>query len=159
MELVCINYDQYIRHFDNGYHKYGLFHYFKENGKFLALDLGGTNFRVILLELDNGTITNEVVKMYQIGSELRVGNEDVAIALFDHIGQCLCDFVEENDLVSVPLPLGEFIRFYWWHRMLFDFITFPYSSFYIYAIRIHILVSNASTQLKLSYARCMGKII
>lgn len=78
-----------------------------ENGKFLALDLGGTNFRVILLELNNGTIENEVVKMYHIGSELRVGDEEVAVALFDHIGQCLCDFVEENDLVSVPLPLGE----------------------------------------------------
>lgn len=45
--------------------------------------------------------------MYEIGSELRVGGEDVAIALFDHIGQCLCDFVEENDLVSVQLPLGK----------------------------------------------------
>lgn len=78
-----------------------------ESGKFLALDLGGTNFRVILLELDNGAIVNEVVKMYHIGSELRVGDEDVAVALFDHIGQCLCDFVEENDLVSVPLPLGK----------------------------------------------------
>lgn len=77
-----------------------------ENGKFLALDLGGTNFRVILLELDSGKITNEVIKMYEIGDELRVGGEDVAIALFDHIGQCLCDFVEDNDLVSVPLPLG-----------------------------------------------------
>lgn len=77
-----------------------------ENGKFLALDLGGTNFRVILLELNNGEIIQEVVKKYHIGSHLRVGGEDVAIALFDHIGQCLCDFVEENDLVSVPLPLG-----------------------------------------------------
>lgn len=71
------------------------------------MDLGGTNFRVVLLELDNGKITNEVIKMYEIGDELRVGGEDVAVALFDHIGQCLCDFVEENDLVSVPLPLGK----------------------------------------------------
>lgn len=83
------------------------FVYIKENGKFLALDLGGTNFRVILLELDRGKITNEVIKMYEIYDELRVGGEDVAVALFDHIGQCLCDFVEENDLVSVPLPLGK----------------------------------------------------
>lgn len=80
---------------------------FTESGKFLALDLGGTNFRVILLELDNGKIVNEVVKMYHIEDELRVGDEEVAVALFDHIGQCLCDFVEENDLVSVPLPLGK----------------------------------------------------
>lgn len=78
-----------------------------EQGKFLALDLGGTNFRVILLELENGKVINEVVKMYHIGSEIRVGDENVAVALFDYIGQCLCDFVEEYDLVSVPLPLGK----------------------------------------------------
>lgn len=78
-----------------------------EQGKFLALDLGGTNFRVILLELENGKVKNEVVKMYHIGSEIRVGDERAAVALFDFIGQCLCDFVEENDLVSVPLPLGK----------------------------------------------------
>lgn len=77
-----------------------------ESGRYLALDLGGTNFRVILLELENGKVTNEVVKMYHIGSELRIGGEEVAVALFDFIGQCLCDFVEEQDLVSVPLPLG-----------------------------------------------------
>lgn len=78
-----------------------------EQGKFLALDLGGTNFRVILLELEKGKVINEVVKMYHIGPEIRVGDEAVAVALFDFIGQCLCDFVEENDLVSVPLPLGK----------------------------------------------------
>lgn len=76
-----------------------------ESGKFLALDLGGTNFRVILVELLNGSI-DERVKMYEIGSDLRVGGSDVATALFDYISECLCDFVAENDLVDVPLPLG-----------------------------------------------------
>lgn len=51
--------------------------------------------------------------MYHIGSEIRVGDETVAVALFDYIGQCLCDFVEENDLVSVPLPLGKLLVFYY----------------------------------------------
>lgn len=77
-----------------------------EQGKFLALDLGGTNFRVILLELEKGKVINEVVEMYHIGPDIRVGDETAAVALFDFIGQCLCDFVEKNDLVSVPLPLG-----------------------------------------------------
>lgn len=95
-----------------------LYHFCEiENGKFLALDLGGTNFRVILLELDYGEIKQEVVKMYEIGAELRVGGADVATALFDYLGQCLCDFVEENDLVSVPLPLG----------MCYHSICFPIS--------------------------------
>lgn len=79
---------------------------FVETGKFLALDLGGTNFRVILLEIENGQILQEIVKMYHIGSHLRVGGLDVATALFDYIGECLCDFVAENNLVAVPLPLG-----------------------------------------------------
>lgn len=77
-----------------------------EQGKFLALDLGGTNFRVILLEIENGQIVQEIVKMYHIGSHLRVGGLEVATALFDYIGECLCDFVAENNLVAVPLPLG-----------------------------------------------------
>lgn len=70
------------------------------------MDLGGTNFRVILLELETGQIVQEIVKMYHIGSNLRVGGLDVATALFDYIGECLCDFVAENDLVDVALPLG-----------------------------------------------------
>lgn len=30
----------------------------------------------------------------------------MATALFDYIGECLCGFVAENNLVAVPLPLG-----------------------------------------------------
>ena len=37
-----------------------------ETGKFLALDLGGTNFRVILLELENGKIKNETIDYYSV---------------------------------------------------------------------------------------------
>lgn len=77
-----------------------------ESGKFLALDLGGTNFRVILIELEAGQIITEVVEKYHIGGHLRVGGIEVATALFDYIGECLCDFVAKNDLVDVPLPLG-----------------------------------------------------
>lgn len=77
-----------------------------ESGKYLALDLGGTNFRVILLDLWNGSVEREIVKMYHIESELRVGGPDVGLALFDYLAKCLCDFVAENDLVAIPLPLG-----------------------------------------------------
>lgn len=70
------------------------------------MDLGGTNFRVFLLDIEKGEIVHEIVKMYHIGSHLRVGGLDVATALFDYIGECLGDFVTENDLVDVPLPLG-----------------------------------------------------
>ena len=42
-----------------------------EKGKFLALDLGGTNFRVILLELENGKIKNETIDYYSVEESLR----------------------------------------------------------------------------------------
>ena len=42
-----------------------------ENGKFLALDLGGTNFRVILLEIVNGKIKNETIDYYSVEESLR----------------------------------------------------------------------------------------
>lgn len=68
--------------------------------------MGGTNFRVILIELEQGVVKQEIVKRYHIGSELRIGGTEVGTALFDYISECLCDFVAENDLVSIPLPLG-----------------------------------------------------
>lgn len=37
-----------------------------EEGVFLALDLGGTNFRVLLLELRAGRLAREDVKQYHI---------------------------------------------------------------------------------------------
>lgn len=84
---------------------------------------------MILLELEKGKIINEVVKLYHIGSEIRVGDETVAVALFDYIGQCLCDFVQENDLVSVPLPLGKLLMFYY---SLIEKIDF-----YMFLIKLH----------------------
>ena len=45
-----------------------------EEGLYLALDLGGTNFRVLLLELAHGTPIREEVKKYHISSDLRVGS-------------------------------------------------------------------------------------
>ena len=37
-----------------------------EEGKFLALDLGGTNFRVMMLELKAGKIVKEEVRLFGI---------------------------------------------------------------------------------------------
>lgn len=121
----------------------------------MALDLGGTNFRVILLELDEGKVKNEVVKMYHIGSDIRVGDENVAVKLFDYIGQCLCDFVEENDLVSVPLPLGkpkENLSIL--IRLIHSLVRVFYSS-----TRVHIFISNEAAQLAFGDTGFMGKIV
>ncbi|KAG5318359.1 HXK2 Hexokinase, partial [Acromyrmex heyeri] len=74
-----------------------------EEGLYLALDLGGTNFRVVLLELAHGAPIREEVKRYYIGSELRVGS---AIPLFDHLAESVSDFVISQGLQDVELPLG-----------------------------------------------------
>jgi hexokinase len=71
---------------------------------FLALDLGGTNFRVILLELSNGALTREHVKHYHIGEELRLGCGE---RLFDFLAECVSDFVQSQNLNGTRLPLGK----------------------------------------------------
>jgi len=70
----------------------------------LALDLGGTNFRVLLLELVHGAAVRQEVKQYHIGSELRVGS---AIPLFDYLAECVSDFVISRGLQDMELPLGK----------------------------------------------------
>ena len=74
-----------------------------EEGLYLGLDLGGTNFRVLLLELAHGKPVREEVKKYHISSELRVGS---AIRLFDYLAECVSDFVIAQGLQDVELPLG-----------------------------------------------------
>lgn len=75
-----------------------------EEGLFLALDLGGTNFRVILLELQNGVAVREDVKKYHIRADLRMGS---GIPLFDYLAECVSDFVINEGLQNVELPLGK----------------------------------------------------
>lgn len=73
-----------------------------EEGVFLALDLGGTNFRVILVELEgsNFHMDNET---YALSQELMHGAGD---QLFDYIADCLYKFVSKRNLVGHRLPLG-----------------------------------------------------
>ena len=69
----------------------------------MALDLGGTNFRAILLELSGGVVIREEVKRYHIADDQRIG---CGIELFSYLAQCLSDFVVEQGLENKPLPLG-----------------------------------------------------
>ena len=58
----------------------------EENGRFLALDLGGTNFRVILLELEKGKIKNEIIDYYSVEESLRfvLLNSNLSVLLKQH---------------------------------------------------------------------------
>ncbi|NXD14644.1 HXK1 protein, partial [Nothocercus nigrocapillus] len=76
-----------------------------EKGKFLALDLGGTNFRVLLVKIRSGR--RKSVRMYNkifaIPLEIMQGTGE---ELFDHIVQCIAEFLEYMGIKGARLPLG-----------------------------------------------------
>lgn len=76
-----------------------------ENGDFLALDLGGTNFRVLRVKVsDNGTKKVEMEnQIYAIPEDLMRGSGS---QLFDHIAECLANFMEKLNIKDKKLPLG-----------------------------------------------------
>lgn len=83
----------YVRHLPKG----------TETGKFLALDLGGTNFRVLFIELRGGEEFIQKSKIYAIPNSLMIGSgED----LFDYIAECLSDYAHELNIHDDVLPLG-----------------------------------------------------
>ncbi|NWR50242.1 HXK3 protein, partial [Regulus satrapa] len=73
-----------------------------ERGDFLALDLGGTNFRVLVVR-----VTEEGISMaseiYVIPAAIMQGTGE---GLFDHIIDCIVDFQTKQNLVAQKLPLG-----------------------------------------------------
>ncbi|KAK9509081.1 hypothetical protein O3M35_006479 [Rhynocoris fuscipes] len=73
-----------------------------EKGKFLALDLGGTNFRVLLIKLD-GRHYHMESKIYAIPQNLMTGPGS---DLFEHIANCLDNFTKEHKVNNEKLGLG-----------------------------------------------------
>jgi len=74
-----------------------------ETGKFLSLDLGGTNFRVIFMELTESKEFMMDSKIYAIPQSVMIGP---GLELFDHIAECLSNFVFDRNLQNEILPLG-----------------------------------------------------
>jgi hexokinase len=66
---------------------------FTEKGKFLALDLGGTNFRVLLIHLKGDSEFEMQSKIYAIPQSIMIGS---GAQLFDHIAECLANFIKVN---------------------------------------------------------------
>ncbi|NXL17781.1 HXK3 protein, partial [Setophaga kirtlandii] len=73
-----------------------------EKGDFLALDLGGTNFRVLVVRITEGGITM-ASEIYVIPVGITQGSGE---ELFDHIIDCIIDFQTKQNLVTQILPLG-----------------------------------------------------
>ncbi|XP_045769607.1 hexokinase type 2 isoform X3 [Maniola jurtina] len=74
----------------------------KERGKFLALDLGGTNFRVLIINLGENHFDMQS-KIYAIPNHIMTGT---GLALFDHIAECLANFMKEHGVYEERLALG-----------------------------------------------------
>lgn len=74
-----------------------------ERGKFLALDLGGTNFRVLLIHLKGEENYEFESKIFAIPQNIMVGQGK---ELFDHIAKCLAEFAVEMKIQNEVLPLG-----------------------------------------------------
>ncbi|KAM4579378.1 hexokinase-2 isoform 2-T2 [Fundulus diaphanus] len=76
-----------------------------EQGEFLALDLGGSNFRVLLVKVKgNGEQKVDMEsQIYDIPELVMTGSGS---ELFDHIADCLADFLEKMGIKDKKLPLG-----------------------------------------------------
>ncbi|XP_034027134.1 hexokinase-2 isoform X2 [Thalassophryne amazonica] len=76
-----------------------------EQGNFLALDFGGSTFRVLLVQLHSGMRRRAEIhsKIYSIPQETMQGTGE---ELFDHIVDCLARFLEYKGMKGASLPLG-----------------------------------------------------
>ncbi|KAH8385918.1 hypothetical protein KR200_006318 [Drosophila serrata] len=75
----------------------------KERGKFLALDLGGSSFRVVLVTLHSESSFDIESKSFVFPSLLMSGT---GIELFDYMAECLAQFCQQFGLEHEGLPLG-----------------------------------------------------
>ncbi|KAJ6220233.1 hypothetical protein RDWZM_006045 [Blomia tropicalis] len=73
-----------------------------EKGKFMALDLGGTNFRVLVIDIDGDDFRMEN-EIFAIPQSIMTGTGE---QLFDHIAECMANFMEKHNLKEYKLPLG-----------------------------------------------------
>ena len=76
-----------------------------ETGDYLAIDLGGTNLRVVLVKLMGNHKFDTTQSKFALPKHLRTGPSE---QLWSFIAECLQKFIEEfyPDGVSAPLPLG-----------------------------------------------------
>eukprot|EP00096_Caligus_rogercresseyi_P003080 TRINITY_DN1563_c0_g1_i1.p1 TRINITY_DN1563_c0_g1~~TRINITY_DN1563_c0_g1_i1.p1 ORF type:complete len:460 (+),score=120.86 TRINITY_DN1563_c0_g1_i1:226-1605(+) len=65
----------------------------KEEGLYMAMDLGSSNFRIILLQMTAGKIVREEIEPYAIPEERRYGSGP---ELFEFLGECCSKFLTDH---------------------------------------------------------------
>jgi len=76
----------------------------KETGSYLALDLGGTNFRVCEVYLEGDSKVRLTQKKFTIPDYAKCGQSDV---LFDFLAESVLTFITENNIpTESDIPLG-----------------------------------------------------
>ncbi|CAB4063163.1 HK [Lepeophtheirus salmonis] len=75
----------------------------KETGRFLALDLGGTNFRVLVVDIGENQQFEMDSQVFPIPNSIMIGTGE---GLFDHIADCCKKFVYDRKLEDQVLPMG-----------------------------------------------------
>ncbi|KAJ1361530.1 hypothetical protein KIN20_020804 [Parelaphostrongylus tenuis] len=74
-----------------------------ERGKFVAMDLGGTNLRVMIMEIEPG----EPMRTKQFNTRIsNAAMHGTGTQLFDYIAKALADFLIEKELADENLPVG-----------------------------------------------------
>lgn len=78
----------------------------KETGEFLAIDLGGTNLRVVLVDLKGNHEFDTTQSKYKLPSHLRTTSN--YMELWDFVAECLKAFLDDQfpDGISTSFPLG-----------------------------------------------------
>ncbi|PIO60679.1 Hexokinase [Teladorsagia circumcincta] len=74
-----------------------------EHGKFVALDLGGTNLRVLVMEIEPGKEIRTEQFNTRVPKTAMQGSGD---QLFDYIAKVLVEFLIDRGLANENLPLG-----------------------------------------------------
>ncbi|CAF1066679.1 unnamed protein product [Rotaria sordida] len=85
----------YVRNIPNG----------TEIGQVLALDLGGTNFRVLLIDLRGNSRIELTSKIFLIPQSVMIGDGK---RLFRHLAECLHEFMQKERILNtgVCYPIG-----------------------------------------------------
>lgn len=73
-----------------------------ESGDFLAVDLGGTNFRLLSISIRNGQV-KDTIEIPPLTQTVKTSDAET---FFDYIAHHISLFVKKHDLSDKSLPLG-----------------------------------------------------